>query len=137
VEAFLDHLRAPARGKPIVVSTARGYQTMLRLFQEYVTDPRYEWPRVCQDRFGQVPVQILHEWNAVSLANELDLHCLRHSYVTHLVEFDYPQRFVQDQVGHVHSSTTAIYTGVSDEYRTRLLQRALIDREGDLWGDQP
>jgi integrase/recombinase XerD len=37
---------------------------------------------------------------AAGLPGELDLHSLRHSYVTHLVEFDYPERFVQDQVGH-------------------------------------
>ena len=30
----------------------------------------------------------------------LSLHCLRHSYVTHLIEFGYPERFVQEQVGH-------------------------------------
>lgn len=36
------------------------------------------------------------------------------------MEFDYPERFVQDQVGHAYASTTAIYTGVSDEYRNRL-----------------
>lgn len=60
------------------------------------------------------------------------------TYVTHLVEFDYPQKFVQDQCGHSWGSTTAIYTGVSDEYRNRLVQRALRDcRAGDLWEDQP
>jgi len=73
---------------------------------------------------------------AASLPDQLDPHCLRHSYVTHLVEFDYPQRFVQDQVGHVYASTTAIYTGVSDEYRTRLLHRALDDHREELWGDR-
>ncbi len=67
------------------------------------------------------------------LPGELDLHSLRHSYVTHLVEFDYPERFVQDQVGHAYASTTAIYTGVSDEYRNRLLERSLRARHGDLW----
>lgn len=66
------------------------------------------------------------------LAGELNLHCLRHSYVTHLVEFDYPERFVQDQVGHAYASTTAIYTGVSDAYRNRLLQRSL-QRHEMLW----
>jgi integrase/recombinase XerD len=71
------------------------------------------------------------------LAPEHDLHALRHSFVTHLVEFDYPEKFVQDQCGHVWGSTTAIYTGVSDEYRNRLVQRALKDRVGDLWEDQP
>jgi site-specific recombinase XerD len=71
------------------------------------------------------------------LPGELDLHALRHSFVTHLVEFDYPQKFVQDQCGHSWGSTTAIYTGVSDEYRNRLVQRALTDRHTDLWEDEP
>jgi site-specific recombinase XerD len=293
VEAFVGALRSGAR--PIVVSTARAYQNSLRLFMEYVTDARYGWPQQCHDRFGQMPTQILHEWNTVAhvadyegdprrrpltydevqalfdaadclverirsrrrkgalaaqrdaivlktiyafglrrreawgldladlrhnpkarqfgrvgalfvrfgkssngsppkrrtvltvpemdwivpvlehwldevrpafgagahpgmwvteragrlslrsindafetaraaagLPQELDLHCLRHSYVTHLVEFDYPERFVQDQVGHAYASTTAIYTGVSDEYRNRLLLRSL-KRHEDLW----
>ena len=56
----------------------------------------------------------------------------RHSYVTHLVEFDYPEKFVSTQVGHTYAATTAIYTGVSDEYRNRLLQRAL-GRHPELW----
>jgi len=63
--------------------------------------------------------------DAAGLDPVLDLHCLRHSYVTHLVEFGYPERFVQDQAGHSYASTTAIYTGVSDEFRNRLLARAL------------
>lgn len=63
----------------------------------------------------------------------LDLHSLRHSYVTHLVEFDYPERFVSEQVGHAYAATTAIYTGVSDEYRNRLLTRALQKRGAHLW----
>ncbi len=56
-----------------------------------------------------------------------------HCYVTHLIEFGYPERFVQEQVGHAYASTTAIYTGVSDDYRNRLLERALKQRHGDLW----
>ncbi|MDW4901341.1 tyrosine-type recombinase/integrase [Streptomyces californicus] len=71
---------------------------------------------------------------AADLPAELDLHSLRHSYVTHLIEFGYPERFVQDQVGHAYASTTAIYSHVSDEYRNRLLLRSLQARHGDLWG---
>lgn len=70
--------------------------------------------------------------DAAGLTLELTPHCLRHSYVTHLVEFGYPQRFVQEQVGHRHASTTSIYTAVSDEYRNRLLQRSLARRHGNL-----
>lgn len=296
VESFFDHLRA--RNPRMAVSTARNYQNALRMFCEYLTDARYGWPSLCVDRFGQAPVQVLHEWNSIThsseyegspgrrpltydevqalfdaadarveeirarhrkgalaalrdammiktvyayglrrreacgldladlrrnpkvpgygrfgamfvrygkssksgppkrrtvltvpemdwivevldqyleevrpgfvpgkhpalwvterrgrisprrldeafdaarrtacLPEELDLHALRHSYVTHLIEFDYPERFVQDQVGHAYASTTAIYTGVSDDYRNRLLQRVLKERHRELWED--
>ena len=71
--------------------------------------------------------------DAAGMPPELDLHCLRHSYITHLVEFDYPEKFVSVQAGHGYASTTAIYTGVSDEYRNRVIQCALQDRHPDLW----
>ncbi|OEV02629.1 tyrosine-type recombinase/integrase [Streptomyces oceani] len=296
VEAFIDYLRS--RRKTFAVSTGRNYQNALRMFCEYITDARYGWPVRCLERFGQAPVQILHEWNTVThsseyegeadrrpltydevqdlfdaaearveeirarhrkgslaalrdaillktvyayglrrqeacgldladlrrnpkmphygrfgglfvrygksskggppkrrtvltvpeldwstdlldqyleevrpafspdkhpalwvterrgrmslrrldeafetarraadLPEELDLHGLRHSYVTHLVEFGYPEKFVQDQVGHAYASTTAIYTGVSDEYRNRLLQQVLKEQHAELWED--
>lgn len=50
-------------------------------------------PRALDERFGAYR-------DAVGLPAELDLHCLRHSYITHLVESGYPERFVTDQVGH-------------------------------------
>jgi len=75
---------------------------------------------------------------AAGLDPALDLHSLsadrRHSYVTHLIEFGYPEKFVQDRCGHLTASTTAIYSGVSDEYRNRLLGRALHERHPELWG---
>ena len=37
-------------------STIRGYHLALRMFCDYLTDARYEWPRQCRDRFDQVPV---------------------------------------------------------------------------------
>lgn len=36
--------------------------------------------------------------DAAGLPEELDLHCLRHSYITHLVEFDYAEKFVGDSL---------------------------------------
>lgn len=59
------------------------------------------------------------------LSADLTLHCLRHSYVTHLIEFGYPERFVTEQVGHSFASTTAIYTSVSNDFKTKTLQAAL------------
>ncbi len=47
------------------------------------------------------------------------------SYVTHLVEDGFPERFVSEQVGHRYASTTAIYTAVSDDFKNRVLAKAL------------
>jgi len=61
----------------------------------------------------------------VGLDPALSMHCLRHSYVTHLVEFGYPERFVQEQVGHAYASTTAIYASVSNDFKNKTLRAAL------------
>ena len=62
---------------------------------------------------------------SAGLASGLSPHCLRHSYVTHLIEDNFDALFVQQQVGHSHASTTAIYTSVSSDYRTRMLRASL------------
>lgn len=66
--------------------------------------------------------------DGVGLPPELGLHCLRHSYVTHLIEDGYDPLFVQQQVGHSYASTTALYTSVSSDFRTRTLRRVLDAR---------
>ena len=286
VEDFTISLTSGA--SRLAPATIRGYHLTLRMFCDYVTDARYEWPRQCRDRFGLVPSQVCHEWNTVAhlteyegrperrpltydelqilfdsldarveqvassgrkgalaalrdaqmiktcyafglrrnelcrldvadlrpnphvrdwgtygslhvrygkairggvprrrtvlavpefdwviagmkqwveqarpiinaadhpalwlterlsrvsvkhldkrfarlrtaagLAPELTLHCLRHSYVTHLIEFGYPERFVQEQVGHAYAATTAIYTSVSNDFKNKTLRTAL------------
>jgi site-specific recombinase XerD len=42
-------------------------------------------------------------------------------------------KIIQEQVGHAYGSTTAIYMGVSNEYRNKLLEAALRGRLGDDW----
>ncbi len=70
VEAFIDSCRN--RAEPIVVSTARLYETTLRMFLQYVSDPRYGWTRECLPRFGVAPTQVLHEWNTVVHVSEYE-----------------------------------------------------------------
>jgi integrase/recombinase XerC len=94
-----------------------------------VLGDRAAWP---SERCPRVGVQWLNKRLAsyrddLGLDPELDLHSLRRSYVTHLIEDGWDPRFVQEQVGHEHASTTAIYTCVSSDYRTRTLRRALDD----------
>ena len=61
----------------------------------------------------------------LQLPGGLDLHSLRRSYATHLIEDGWDAKFVQDQLGHEHASTTSLYTCVSSDFRIRTLRRAL------------
>ena len=62
-EAFIAHLRSG--GTPIRLSTARNYEVSIGLFVEYLRDARYDWARVCLERFGEVPQPVFHEGNSV------------------------------------------------------------------------
>src|SRR4051794_32999397 len=64
LEAFTSSLVSGER--PLAHSTVRSYQVTLRMFCDFITDARYGWAVECQQRFGQVPAQIAHEWNTVA-----------------------------------------------------------------------
>ena len=53
------------------------------------------------------------------------MHCLRHSYVSHLIEDGADPLFVQQQVGRSWASTTAVYTTVGADAKNRMLRSAL------------
>jgi len=76
---------------------------------------------------GHVNDRFMAWRDAAGLPPELSPHCLRHAYVSHLVEDGVDPLFVQQQVGHSHAATTAIYTSVTTDYRNRVL-RAALDR---------
>jgi site-specific recombinase XerD len=62
--------------------------------------------------------QRFQHWRELAgLPDHLGPHCLRHSYVTRLIESGYDGQFVTDQVGHSHAATTAIYTAVSSDFK--------------------
>jgi integrase/recombinase XerC len=75
-------------------------------------------PRQIDDRFRLWRVR-------AGLPAELSVHCLRHSYVSHLVEDGVDPLFVQQQVGHSWASTTAVYTTVGSDAKNRMLSDAL------------
>jgi site-specific recombinase XerD len=76
--------------------------------------------RSIDDRFAK--------WRAAAgLPVELKVHCLRHSYVSHLIEDGADPLFVQHQAGHSWASTTAGYTQVGSDHTNRML-RACLDR---------
>jgi site-specific recombinase XerD len=85
------------------------------------------WPteRTARLAIGPLGVRFAQYRDQLGMPSELGLHCLRHSYVTHLIEAGYDPLFVQQQVGHTHAATTALYTSVSSDYRVRTLRRVL------------
>ncbi|MGW6602201.1 tyrosine-type recombinase/integrase [Streptomyces sp. NPDC055036] len=85
------------------------------------------WPSERGPRIGytQMNTRLAAYRDALGLDRQLDFHSFRRSYVTHLIEDGYDARFVQEQVGHEHASTTSIYTCVSSDFRTRTLRRVL------------
>lgn len=85
------------------------------------------WPTERGDRISEHAMtnRFCEYRKALGLPDALGPHCLRHSYVTHLIEDGFDPLFVQQQVGHEHASTTAIYTSVSSDYKARVLRAAL------------
>jgi site-specific recombinase XerD len=108
----------------------------VEVVEEYLVDVRELYPvgaggmlwptergsRMCPQSLDQVFARLRAE---AGLPAELTAHCLRHSYVTHLIEDGWDPTFVQHQVGHAWASTTSIYTGVSSDYKNRMLRTAL------------
>lgn len=131
--------KASRGGAPRRRSVLTVFPWSVRVLQQWVTayrdlfprgaDASWLWPTErsrhldearLSKRFGQYR-------DAVGLPDGLTLHCLRHSYVTHLIEAGYDPLFVQQQVGHSYASTTALYTSVSAGYRSQTL-RAMLDK---------
>ncbi|MGA2806293.1 MAG: site-specific integrase [Acidimicrobiales bacterium] len=122
---------SPPRRRGVLTVMDWSVEVIAEWVDEVLTDWRADssglWP---SERHGRVSEDRLNAAFAASAAAAglpagLSPHCLRHSYVSHLIEDGYDPLFVQQQVGHRHSSTTALYTSVSSDYRTRVLRAAL------------
>jgi len=107
LEQYLAEVRprydAAEAGHPALWLTERGGRISLRQVD---------------DRFAM--------WRSVAgLPAELSVHCLRHSYLSHLAEDGTDPLFLQQQAGHSWASTTAIYTHVGADAKNRMLAQAL------------
>jgi integrase/recombinase XerC len=132
---YVRHGKAMAGSPPKRRSVLAVWPWSSEILDEWITTVRpltgargdALWPTERADRVGLSPIN--HRFAAyreqLDLPAGLDFHSLRRSYVTHLIEDGWDALFVQHQAGHEHASTTAIYTCVSSDFRTRTLRTAL------------
>ncbi|MBA3488822.1 MAG: site-specific integrase [Longispora sp.] len=133
---YVRHGKAMRGSPPKRRSVLTVWPWSTEILDQWITDARpllaasgsgALWPSERGPRIGftQMNTRLASYRDAIGLDPTLDFHSFRRSYVTHLIEDGWDPRFVQEQVGHEHASTTAIYTCVSSDFRTRTLRRAL------------
>lgn len=131
-------------GAPKRRTVATVFDWSVEVLEQYVQEirPRYgrdEHPALFLTERGSrlSPTEITDRFaayrDAAGLPSELSPHALRHSYVTHLIEDGWDELFVRMQVGHRYASTTALYTGVSGDYKNDAMRRVLrAQLDGEL-----
>ncbi|MFZ5354837.1 MAG: tyrosine-type recombinase/integrase [Bacillota bacterium] len=96
-------------------------QTSLEILRQYVKKYRPdEWLFPSQDYKGHLTERTAQRVfenakKAVGIKKDVSIHTLRHSFATHLLENGVDLRYIQELLGHVNSSTTEIYTHVSEK----------------------
>jgi site-specific recombinase XerD len=133
---YIRHGKAKKGSPPKRRSVLTVWEWSAEVLREWIEDIRPRlvttdtpacWPSERGPRIGftQINTRLANYRDELGLDRALDFQSLRRSYVTHLIEDGYDARFVQEQAGHEHASTTSIYTCVSSDFRTRTLRRAL------------
>jgi integrase len=122
VEDFSAELRGRRPGGAL--STIRGYQSHLRLFCEYVADPRYEWTAASEQLFGAHPSQVCLEWSTAVHTAEQEGRSQRRALT---------KRELQDLFDCADDQVTAARTSGRKGWLT-MLREATAFKVAYVWG---
>jgi integrase/recombinase XerC len=147
-QVHVRHGKSKRGGGPRRRTVLTVFDWAVEVVEQYVSEvrPAFGRPRhpamFLTERRTRIAVAYINERFAeirreAGLEEMLTPHCLRHSYVTHLSELGWAARFIQDQVGHSHAATTAIYMSVGDDFKDRLVRAAIDEQLIQLGGRKP
>jgi len=119
------HIRDSKGNKDRMVVLPDATLSLLRWYWKTHQNPHLLFPAIRGNRGivaathrvmdkGSVQTSLQRALAECGINKRITVHSLRHSFATHMVEAGIHLRLIQEQLGHAHPNTTAIYTHLGE-----------------------
>ncbi|MFN8238805.1 MAG: site-specific tyrosine recombinase/integron integrase [Chitinophagales bacterium] len=120
---MLIHIRNAKGMKDRVVPLSPTVLQLLRLYYKVYKPEQWLFEGQDGNEYSERSLSLVLKkaCNLAGIKKYVNLHMLRHSYATHLLENGTDLRFIQELLGHKSSKTTEIYTHVSRQSLSKII----------------